>query len=423
MFQNKKALLLIGGALLFLILILSIFVFVVSKKAGPVNITYWGLWEPEAVYQTVIADYKRLHPNVNITYSKRSPIGYRDSLNRALGQNGAPDIFRVHNSWMPMMKDVLAPIPSDVYSASSFKTTFYPVAGDFYPYAIPLEIDTLGLFVNDDIFRSGGVDIPTIWDGDTGFMAIARKLTVRDGNGRIKTSGAAMGTASNVDHWQEIMGLMMLQTGTNLSRNVNSAAAADALRYYSAFAGSERIWDETLENSTLAFANGKVAMYFGPSWRYFDIKALNPNLNFHVVAVPQLVGGATINYASYWAEGVSAKSNNKTEAFAFLKFLSSKEQLEKLYAAESKVRGFGEPYSRTDMASMLSSDPSVAPFIAAAPTAKGWYLASFTNDGDTGVNTRIAKYFTDAINTTMRGADPKGALDTVASGIIQVLGK
>lgn len=429
MLENKKIFFIAGGiaAVILLIAIIVGLIIYSGQRSGQVTLTYWGLWEePDAGLQAVIADYRRLHPNVTIKYARQSPLHYQERLSAAIAKNDGPDIFRIHNSWLPMLKNGLAPAPVDVFSSADFKA-FYPVAtSDLISggqvFAVPLEIDTLGLYVNDDIFRAGAVNVPTLWDGDDGFLAVAKKLTVRDNNGRVTTAGAAMGTASNVDHWQEIVALMMVQAGVDMTRGANSSAAAAALGYYASFAGNQRVWDETLDNSTLAFANGKVGMYFGPSWRYFDIKAVNPNLNFRIVPVPQLPGGATINYASYWAEAVSRKSQNTKEAFAFLKFMSTKEELTKMYAAAAKIRGFGEPYSRIEMAPLLVSDPNVAPFINAAPTAKSWYLASFTRDGDTGINSRIGKYYADAVNNVMRGGDPNGALTTVAQGVGQVLG-
>ncbi len=43
---------------------------------GTTTIEYWGLWEPESVYTTVIADYQKLHPNVTINYKKKSQLQY-----------------------------------------------------------------------------------------------------------------------------------------------------------------------------------------------------------------------------------------------------------------------------------------------------------------------------------------------------------
>ena len=137
--------------------------------------------------------------------------------------------------------------------------------------------------------------------------------------------------------------------------------------------------------------------------------------------MPQLTGATTVNYASYWVQAVSKKSSNTKVAWDFLKFLSSREELTKLYSAQSKIRVFGEPYSRTDMANLLISDPNVGVFINAASTAGSWYLASFTADGDTGINSRIGKYYQDAINSMLRGGDAKSVMETVAKGVQQTL--
>lgn len=422
--MNSKFIFIAIGALFLLILIggvvaLTFFV----RKSEPVHLTYWGLWEPEAVYETVIADYQRDHPGVTITYTKQSPINYRDRLTSAFSREDGPDIARIHNTWVPMFRTQLAPVPADVYSLSAFRSTFYPTASSDLvlggkPMAIPLEIDTLILFANEDIFTLGNAAYPTTWDE---FRETAKKLTVRNG-GRVQTAGAALGTAVNIDHWQDIVDLMMLQAGVDLNTSANSDSAQKALEYYTTFMSIDRVWDETMDSSTLAFSQGKVALYFGPSWRYFDIMALNPNLKVKMLPVPQLPAADPVNFASYWVEGVSAKSKHPKEAFAFLKYLSSKDVLTKLYAAQTTIRGFGEPYSRVDMAPLLTSDPRAGVVVNAAPAAQSWYLASFTNDGDTGINSRVGQYYLDAVNTTKRGGGYAGALDTVKSGLDQVLG-
>ena len=420
--MDKKILILIGGGVLLALLIVGIVLTAVFKQSGPVTISMWGLWEPESVYQVVADDYKRLHPNVTVKYIKQSPINYRERMLAATSKDGGPDLIVYHNTWLPMVINNLLPIPSEVISVSDFKSQFYPVVNSLISggkiYGLPQSYDGLGLYVNQDIFNSGGVSLPTTWEE---FRSAAAKLTVRDTGGRIKTAGAAMGAASNVDHWQDILSLMMFQAGVDLSSGLNTQAAAETLSYYTTFQTVDKVWDETLDNSTLAFAKGKVAMYFAPSWRFHDVKNLNPNLNFKVISVPQLTGGKTVNFASFWAAGVSKKSGNAKIAADFLKFITSEEELTKLYSAQSKLRSFGEIYPRTKMATLLSSDPLVGAFVLAAPTAKSWYLASYTSDGETGINSRIGKYFEDAVNSVVRGTDPKSALDTAAKGVAQVL--
>ena len=371
----------------------------------------------------LILEYQKDHPNVKIEYKLEVPGGYRERLQTRLRTEGVidkPDIFRFHNTWLPMLKDELAPVPPTIISNTEYEKIFYPVTkddlkmGNSY-FGIPLMYDGLALFYNEELFQQAGVlEPPKTWDE---LRELAVKLTVKDETGRIQIAGVAMGTASNVDHFSDILGLMMMQNGVNLS-NMTGNLAEDALAFYTVFSTEDKVWNETMPSSTLAFASGKVAMMFGPSWRVFNIKESNPDLRFKVAPVPQLPGG-TVNLASYWVEGVAKTSEHQAEAWDFLKFLSQKESLRKLYAEASKTRLFGEPYSRQDMAESLINDEYVGPYIEGAKTAKSWYLCSRTFDN--GINDRIIKYLEDAVNGVNRGKSPKEALGTASRGISDIL--
>ena len=408
--------------LLFLLIgAFAVFKFLLPKMAKPkeVSLTYWGLWEPEQVYSSVISDYQKTHPNVKIDYVFQSPKDYRERLASAIASDKGPDIFRFHSSWVPMFKNDLASVPAKTMDAASFEATFYPVArqdlrvGNSY-VGIPLEIDTLALFINEEIFETAGKTPPTTWDE---LRKTAIELTTKDSEGKIQISGAALGRTENVDHWSDILALMMLQNGADLT-NPTGTLAEDALAFFTIFSKIDRVWDETLPSSTAAFAGGKVAMYFGSSWEVFEIKKANPTLKFRVLPVPQLEG-TNITWASYWVEGVAKKSKFQDESFEFLKYLSERETLQKLFQAESQLRLFGEPYSRADMANLLSDDDFAGAFIKQAPVARSWYLCSRTFDN--GINDKMIKYFEDAVNSVNEGKTAKEALETTASGVSQIL--
>ncbi len=425
MFSNKKLLIIIGAAILVLIVVVALVASLAFRRSGPVTIVYWGLWEPESVYQEVFSDFKKTHPNVTIKYQKLAQTGYRERLTAAMSGTAGPDIARIHNSWLPMMRNYVAPFPGNVYPIAEFNKDFYPVASSDLTdgrqvWAVPLETDNILMFVNSDIFTAGGTSVPRTWEE---FSETTTQLTVKDESGKISTSGTALGTASNVEHWQEMIGLMMLQAGVDLNQAPDAPAASEALGFYTGFVNADGQWNETLDPSTLAFAKGKVAAYFGPSWRYFDILGINPDLNFQVAPVPQLANSTPVSYATYWAEAVSKKSRNQQTAFELLKFMSTKQSLSKIYTAESKLREFGEPYPRVDMASLVSSDPVVGVVVGQAPTAKSWYLDGFTNDGETGINSKIGAYYRDAVNAVLGSEQSQTALKTVASGVVQVLGQ
>lgn len=400
-----------------------------GEKRENVEIVWWGLWEEEETVAPLIEEYQSRNPGVTIKYVKQSPQDYRARLVSSLakGPGAGPDIFRIHNTWVPMLKNDLSSVPADVFDSSNFSEIFYPTATQDLSYGgrlvgIPLMIDGLGLYVNEEIFEKNNVSWPVTWQ-ELRESAIA--LTQKDEEGRITQAGVSLGTVNNVDHWQDVLSLMFLQNNADLAAP-SDKRAEDAILFYTIFTTVDKVWDETLPPSTLAFASGKLAMYIAPSWQVFEIKKRNPNLRFRIVPVPQLPksgpGEKDVTWANYWAEGVWERSSGKEEAFLFLKFLSEKEQLDKLYNNVAKTRLFGEPPARRDMAASRLSDPYVGAYLEQAETARSWYLASRTLDGPTGINSRISKYFEDAVNSIRRGDSPEAVLSTLSKGVRQVLG-
>ena len=428
-FIKKKSKILTIAGIIILVALLSLVIFSVfnKTKTGGGEITWWGLWEESSIIQPLITENETENPNVKITYVKQSPQDYRERLTNALAKGTGPDIFTFHNTWAPMFRNDLDTIPVSVINPADFAKTFYPIASSDLTsgtglIGIPLEYDALTLYINEEIFNKAGKTPPTTWDE---LRATARALTVKDDQGVITQSGVALGRTENVDHWPEIIALLMLQNGVDLTNPVGKPAE-DALSFFTIISTVDGVWDATLPSSTQAFAAGKVAMFIGPSWRAFEINQQNKSLKFKTVPIPQLPKDnpkqADITYATYWAQGVWSKSGDKSESWNFLKFLSSQSSEQKLFANAAKLRNFGEPYSRIDMANILVPHPIVGSIITQATGAKSWYLASRTFDGPTGINSQVANYFGDAINAVVAGTQtPTQALATVALGVTQVL--
>lgn len=419
------------GRIILMLLILIIIVggvvlainFLRNRGTGNNNVTltYWGLWEDESTMQPLITDFQNKNKNISIKYILQSQKQYRERLEAALQRGGEVDIFRFHNTWVPMLKEELSLIPENIFSKKDFESTFYPVVKNDLKlkdgYAgIPLMFDGLALFYNEDILNAAGVSVPKTWDE---LQETSLALTVKDTNGEIKTAGIALGTANNIEHFSDILAVMFLQNDADL-KNPSTAEASEALAFYRMFAEKpNNTWDEVQENSITAFASGKVAMIFAPSWEAFTISSKNPNLKFKTAPIPQLPG-TNINWASYWVEGVSNKSANQKAAWEFLKFLSEKENMQKLYTLQMQSgRAFGEPYSRTDMAQSLTDNPILGAFILQAPQSRSFPLASRTYDN--GINDRLIKYLEDAVNSLSTGGSPESALSTASRGFQQIL--
>lgn len=432
--ENKNQyMFIVGGAVVFLIILVIIFRAIFSGKttSKPVNLIYWGLWEDKEVIDPLIAAYEQKNPLIKITYEKMNPQSYREKLvsrSKAQGTESAliekPDIFRFHNTWLPEIKDIVAPLPLTVMSSEEFDKTFYPIhkkdlkVGNYY-YGLPLEIDGLVLVYNQSLFKKAGIaTVPATWDDIT---EIVPKLTVKDQSGKLITSGIALGTASNVDHFSDIFGLLLLQNGGSLNK-LDQPEAAGALEIFRKFSEPPQgYWTEDMTNSTTAFIQEKVAMIIVPSWEVLSIKSANPDIDMKVVPVPVVPGTALISIASYWVEGVSRFSNNQLEAWKFLKFLTEKENMTKLYETESKIRPFGEPYSRIDLAPLLAQNSYLGAVIKQANNFASQPLVSQTFDN--GLNDEIIKYLENAVNSTIQGVSYKEALGEAKKGIDQVFTK
>lgn len=423
----KKILIGLGVVVVLILTLLLI----MPKKPQPKNVTlfWWGLWEDNATMQSIIDDFEKQNPNIKIKYTKQDPEKYRETLLARINNGTGPDIFRYHNTWVPVLRSVLAPLPRDVIKSEDFKNEYYPIiqkdlTQNGATYGIPLGIDSISLFINTDLLKAAGIPAPKDWNQ---FTDAAKKMTVKDKDTKkILTAGAALGTYKNIMHAPDIISMMFLQQGTDLkeiSRENNNLTAA--LTFYSSFAkGSESVWDNSLDNSQIVFARGELAMYFGFSWDIFTIEQLKKNNNFkyEIYPVPYIEGGKSITVASYWVEGVSSKSKNQKEAMQFMNYLTRKTTLEKLYTVTSRTRLFGELYPRVDMADELKNNSLVYPFISQLNTAESSYFASDTHDGDTGLNKRTNSYLENTINSiVINNSSVKSGVSTLQKGVKVIL--
>ncbi len=442
--ESKSKYFIIGGGVLFFLIIFFIIISLIlggGKNKKPVILTYWMLWEDGTVFDPLIKDYQRQNPNIKINVQKMSVDDYREKLSAQIPEGRGPDLFRFHNTWLPEIKDIVSPLPSSVMSHSDFEKTFYPIQskdlcmnadysgcvqdiakrkGQYSYYGIPLEIDGLVLLYNDDLFKKANISKPPSNLDELIDQNFLSKFTFKDPDGQLRSSAIAIGTSTNVEHFSDIFGLLLLQNGGDL-RKLADPAGVGALQGYRKFA-EVGIWDDTMPNSITAFTQEKVAMIIAPSWEIVTIKAQNPNLKLKVASIPfNLPGSQPISLATYWAEGVSKKSPNSLEAWKFLKFLSEKDSMTKLYENEKKNRAlglFGEPYSRRDLGDKLLSDDYLSVVIQQADQYRSLPVISRTSDK--GLNDGIIQYIGNAINATSQGVTYDEALNTAQQGVTQI---
>ena len=394
------------------------------------ELTWWGVSEDSQVVRPLIEEFQSNNPNVKITYIKQSKEDYRERLTNALASGQGPDIFEIHNSWGTMFKNEISVAPGNIISRDDFIKSFYPVttvdlSNAEGVFAIPLEYDALTLYINKDIFTSALKTPPSTWI-ELSELAKENELTQRGQNKLITQSGVALGLTENVDYWPEIFALMMIQNGANLAKPT-ADVTRDAASFYTSFNKGINSWDATMPKSTLAFARGRLAMYFAPVRSVADIKKENPNVRFRTVPLPQLPKelptDPDVSYATYWAQSVWKRSRNTQTAWSFLKFLSTSENLQKLNSNRRNLNIQEKAYPKMELAPLQRDDEILGSLIFLAPSARSWYLAYNTYDGPTGINSQINSAYESVINAVVENADINKAISALQGKIDEIIAK
>ncbi len=379
-----------------------------SKSSGPVTLNMWGLWENPEVMNELINKYKETHPNVTINYDDRSVIkleDYKETVYNRAAEADAPDIVVVHNSWVPGLKDSLSPASESAVSAQSFEQQYYSVAAksavlDNKVYALPVSYDGLVLVYNKKHFEEiDQSSPPTAWEE---FRRIAIALTIHGANGQIVRSGAAIGTADNIDFFSDILGLMFSQAKVVIPDDLDSKPAQDALSFYTNFVREDKVWSKDMPEAASAFAGEQVSMIFIPTWNLLDILAVRPDLspNIGVAPVPQAITSDPTSWGSFWMSAVTSGSKNKDAAWEFIKYLNDNDQQMLKFSKASEVKPYGPAYSSSSLKAQLDENPFLKPLLQDAPYAMSGRIAARA-----GNRTAVAAMKT-AVNTMLDRGDP-----------------
>lgn len=410
-----------------------------SQKSYDLKLEIWGMLDDKDAIGEIIDNYRKINPNVaEVEYKKISANTYEKELTDALASGQGPDIFMIHNDWVPNFKNKIVPVPktgvAGLVTEQKFKSNFVDVvAADFMKggeiYAMPLSVDSLALYYNRDLFNQAGIVAPPKdWNE---FIEDVRKLTKVDAYGEVQQSGAAIGTAYNINRSTDLLNLLMLQNNTLMTDESGRVAfdssllaangesfspGENALNFYTQFAKSGSLnytWNPRLHYSIDAFSEGTAAMMFNYSWHLKTIVEKSPKLNFAIAPVPQFDNNNRVNFANYWGYAVA---KNKTpvsagadqtnpnfqnitnddrvkEAWLFLSYLTTKPDGSFISAPSSTVTGTGKttdpnfdpasayikkmeaPAARRDLVEIQKGDPKIGVFAADNLISKSWTQA------------------------------------------------
>ena len=399
------------AAVLIVILIGGFYIWFKGGKPKEVTLTFWGVFDDSDNYSGLIANFKqdqlmkkRNPKDVTIEYKKFEYEDYERSLRDAWNLGQGPDIFLIHNTWLPQYQQHIYPYPQTKNSEINYDLyvqSFMPVTTNDFTrggqiYAIPLSIDTLALYYNKDILEAlyrENIDGATILEPPltwSDFIDRVGVVTEKDEWGNLQKGGAALGTANNINRATDILYLIMLQTGTKMvsddytradfARTTTVEGAAynpgeRSLEFYTDFANPRKkvyTWNRKKDYSIDEFSEGDVAMMLGYSYLIGSLEKKSPNLNYGIAPAPQLAQAQQpVNYANYWGLSVPRFSKNIETAWDFIEFSSKRDNVA-AYLGSTK-----RPTARVDLVTWQQQEmPELAVFAGQGHSARSWYQSS-----------------------------------------------
>lgn len=424
-----------------------------------IELIYYRLFDDADIFEPLIREYESTHPHVTISYRKfTDPEEYIDLIINELAEGEGPDLFSMNNTWFTQHRKKLNPAPTDVVSKEDFESTFVEVASqdlilqddDGTPriYGIPLYVDTLALYYNEDHFEDA---VPSRGKPASTWAELQEdvfKLTKADNSfERFEVSGIAMGRADNILRAVDILYLLMIQFGSIFYDTTYSEAtfadaqgasanglyfpAAKALELFTSFSlpsSKYYSWNAYLadgksqEKEIETFAKGKVSMIIGYSYAYQQIldeieelknsgeRTIAP-ATIKVAQIPQVENPDTSTekrntYANYFAETVSRNSKHSREAWEFLTYLANRENLQHYHEETHR------PTSRRDLIEEQSDEAIYGTFVSQIGFAESFPMANAE---------AYAAIFEGVIEAVLSTEDPQKAMKAAQDAVNAIL--
>jgi multiple sugar transport system substrate-binding protein len=308
-----------------------------TKVSGTVELWHFFTEREAKAIDSVVKDFQSTHPNITVTVKS----GQDDSkVTQAIGAGSGPDVglsystdivgkFCSSGAWV----DLTQYIQRDKVDLNKLNaTTRQYTEFDGKRCAMPFLADAYGLFYNKDLFAKAGIAGPPKTLDE--LAADAKKLTVRNSDGSLKTVGflplfdfyenaaahlaPAVGAKWLTDDGKSAVGSdPAWKTLLTWQKSLIDWYGYDKLQKFRAGLGDEFSADN-------AFQKGKVAINVDAEYRLAFVKDQAPKLAYGVAPLPTSdpgrYGGG---YVTGNIVGISKNAKNPEAAWELIKYLTT----------------------------------------------------------------------------------------------------
>lgn len=296
-----------------------------------------GVDYTKEMLEGLIQRFEQLHPEIDIKPIWVPALQYYPKLKTLIAAGQPPDLFTCGDVWiayqLPFLYDITNFVQRDALQIHL--EDIYPELldackwNDRY-YFLPRWFNISLLYYNKSLFDEAGVAYPTedwTWND---YIKAGRALTQKGRDGRVEIWG------SKITHlwWGEWL-ILVRQSGGRLFNEELSQCLLDTPE---AIRGLQFYFDKVYRHGFApapgygpdrGFASGKIAMDFGGhtgDWvTYNDI----PSLNWDIEILPEGPVTRRGGELAIDAIGISKSTKHPSEAWEFVKFMSSPESIQR----------------------------------------------------------------------------------------------
>jgi multiple sugar transport system substrate-binding protein len=294
----------------------------IDTEGASGSIDVWAMGEEGENLQTLADQFMEEYQEVTVSVTPVPWDAAHDRIVNAIAGGQAPDVLMVGTTWMGEFAGLggLDPTPQNIDSSQYFEGAWGTTVVDGVSYAVPWYVETRVLYYRTDLAEQAGAGDPGSWDE-------LKELTqgMQEAGARWGISLQPGGTGS----WQTFMPFFWQAGGELMDGEGNftldSEACVEALTYYDSF------FEEGLAQPSEAdvpvegqFANGDVGAFISGPWMISVVEEAGTEPETYTVArQPSEAAGTSFVGGSNLA--VSADSDNKEAAWAFIEYLSRPE--------------------------------------------------------------------------------------------------
>lgn len=389
-----------------------------ASKSEKTKITYWNGFTGSdgEVLQELVKEYNETNTaNVEVVMDIMPWDSMYQKLATVLPVQEGPDVIAFNTEYIgTYAKPGALAALDDIYAEGKVDNSVIPVAlnenlkynGTYY--GVPMNMATLMLYYNKDIFKQAGLDPekpPTTWDE---LEEYALKITETEGQ---EFYGFGLAVKETIPMWPILLwgnGGDFIKDGKSV---LNSEANIETITRWKNLISDKKIAPAVMTGGEIdkLFESQKLGMYFCGPWATGSFQAAGVNFG---VAAPPAGPALSATLGTGVAMTMTSSSKNKEAVYDFFSWWNS---------IDTQVKwslGTGFPLARTDAVndSRLSENPYIVDFSSVANNAV-FYLQQLTNFSQ--IDTQVIIPALETILLT--GTDVKETLDQYSAELDRML--